>query len=158
MSCGHVPTVGPLLNLASIAQHTSCEAHACHCRSSDEGSLSSALQPPCHVHSSVHVERATSENESHAIGSNMDGSRDDHTKRQTNTVWSHLCVGSKKNDIDELIYKTEIESQETNLWLPKGIRGMEGEKLGVWDERIHIIMYKTDNKDLLCSTRTCNNL
>ena len=67
-------------------------------------------------------------------------------------------MGSKKNDIDELIYKTEIESQETNLWLPKGIRGMEGEKLGVWDERIHIIMYNTDNKDLLCSTRTCNNL
>ena len=105
-------------------------------------------------------ERATSENESHAIGSNMDGSRDDHTKRKTNTMWSHLYVKSKKNDIDELIYKTEIdsESQKTNLWLPKGIQGMEGEKLGVWDERIYIIMYKMDNKELLYSTRTCNNL
>ena len=34
---------------------------------------------------------------------------------------NHLYVESKKNDTNELIYKTEIDShtQKTNLWLPK---------------------------------------
>ena len=34
-----------------------------------------------------------------------------------------------KNDTNELIYKTETDSQilKTNLWLPKGKRGGEGE-------------------------------
>ena len=34
-------------------------------------------------------------------------------------------VESKKNDTNELIYKTEIDSQtqKTNLWLPKGDKG-----------------------------------
>ena len=38
-----------------------------------------------------------------------------------------------KNDTNELIYKTEKDSQtqKTNLWLPKG-KG-EKDKLGVWD-------------------------
>ena len=39
-----------------------------------------------------------------------------------------------KNDTNELIYKTETDSQtwKTNLWLPKG-KGMRRDKLGIWD-------------------------
>ena len=35
---------------------------------------------------------------------------------------------SKKNDTNELIYKTETDSQtlKTNLWLPNGTGGAEG--------------------------------
>ena len=45
-----------------------------------------------------------------------------------------LICGILKNDTNELIYKTEIDSQtqKTNLWLPKGESG-ERDKLGVWD-------------------------
>ena len=43
--------------------------------------------------------------------------------RKTNIIWFHLYVESKKSDINELIYETEIDSQKTNLWLPKGKRG-----------------------------------
>ena len=41
----------------------------------------------------------------------------------------------KKNNTNELNYKTETDSQtqETNLWLPKGGRGGGRHKLGVWD-------------------------
>ena len=40
----------------------------------------------------------------------------------------------KKCNTNELIYKTEADSQtlKTNLWLPKGKR-REGDKLGAWD-------------------------
>ena len=43
-----------------------------------------------------------------------------------------LICGILKYDTNELIYKTEIDSQtqKTILWLPKG-RGRD--KLGVWD-------------------------
>ena len=46
-------------------------------------------------------------------------------KEKTNTIWYHLYVESKKNDINELIYKTKTDSQtsKTNLWLPKGKGG-----------------------------------
>ena len=39
-----------------------------------------------------------------------------------------------KNDTDELIYETGIDSQtqKTNLWLPKG-KARRRDKLGVWD-------------------------
>ena len=39
----------------------------------------------------------------------------------------------KKNDTNEFIYKTEIDSQtqKTNLWLPKWLERSEGDKLGV---------------------------
>ena len=42
---------------------------------------------------------------------------------KTNIIWYHLYVESKKSDTNELIYETEIDSQKTNLWLPKGKRG-----------------------------------
>ena len=40
-----------------------------------------------------------------------------------------------KNDTNELIYKTETDSQisKTNLWSPKGKGGRGRDKLGVWD-------------------------
>ena len=40
----------------------------------------------------------------------------------------------KKNDTNELIHKTETDSQtsKTNLWLPKE-KGGRRDKLGVWD-------------------------
>ena len=40
---------------------------------------------------------------------------------------SHIC-GIQKNDINELIYKTETDAQtqKTNLWLPKGKGRGEG--------------------------------
>ena len=45
-----------------------------------------------------------------------------------------LIVESKKSDTNELIYKTEIDSQtqKTNLWLPKE-KGGGRDKLGIWD-------------------------
>ena len=49
-----------------------------------------------------------------------------------------MCNLKKTNDTNELIYKTETDSQtsKTNLWLPKG-KGWGGgggqDKLGVWD-------------------------
>ena len=59
-----------------------------------------------------------------AICSNMDGPRDYHTmwsKSKTNIVCSHSYVNLKKHDTNELIYKTETnsETQKTNLRLPK---------------------------------------
>ena len=53
------------------------------------------------------------------ICSNMEGPRDYHTKwskpereRQIpHTTWYHLYIESKKTDTNELIYKTEIDSQ-----------------------------------------------
>ena len=55
------------------------------------------------------------------------------SQRKTN-IWYHLHVESKKkkNKVNELIYKTEIDSQKTTLWLPRGTV-KKGDKLGVWD-------------------------
>ena len=56
--------------------------------------------------------------------------------RESDIMWYHLYVESKKNDTDKLIYKTEIDSQteKTNLCLPKGIAEVAArDKLGVWD-------------------------
>ena len=52
-----------------------------------------------------------------------------------------------KNDTDELIYKTERDSQtqKTNLWLPKG-KGKGRDKLGVWDQQIQATIYKIDKQ------------
>ena len=46
-----------------------------------------------------------------------------------------LICGILKNGINELIYKTKIDSQtyKTNLLLLKGIVELGGDKLGVWD-------------------------
>ena len=46
-------------------------------------------------------------------------------KRNTNTIWYHLYVESKK-DTNELIYKTDSQIWKTNFWLPKGKVGGAG--------------------------------
>ena len=33
----------------------------------------------------------------------------------------------KNNDTNELIYKTQTDSQKTNIWLPKGLGWGEGQ-------------------------------
>ena len=55
------------------------------------------------------------------------------TEKDKYHIISLIC-GIKKSDTNELIYKTEIDSetQKTSLWLPKGER-VEMDKLGVWD-------------------------
>ena len=67
--------------------------------------------------------------QNNAIGSNMDGPRDYHTKwsKSENAKYlmtSFICRIFKK-DIYELICRTEIDSQtlEIDLWLPKGTGG-----------------------------------
>ena len=42
-----------------------------------------------------------------------------------------LICGILKNDTNELIYKTDSQTQKTNLWLPKG-KGWGRGKLAVW--------------------------
>ena len=51
----------------------------------------------------------------------------------------------KKNDTDELIYKTETDTQikKTNLWLPKKKGGRD--KLEVWDYHLYTAIYKIEN-------------
>ena len=36
------------------------------------------------------------------------------SQTKTNIIWYHLCVESKKNDTNELIYKAEIDSDIEN--------------------------------------------
>ena len=52
-----------------------------------------------------------------------------------------------KYDTNELIYKTETDSQtqKTNLWLPKG-KGGGRDKLEVWDQQIQTTIYKIDKQ------------
>ena len=62
----------------------------------------------------------------------MEGTRDDHTKWSKSEKDGHgvisLISGILENDTNELIYKTETDSQNsvTNLWLPKGTGTGEG--------------------------------
>ena len=48
---------------------------------------------------------------------------------------------SRRQIIFKLLYQTEIDSQKTNLWFPKG-KGEGRGKLGVWGEPIHTTVYK----------------
>ena len=52
-------------------------------------------------------------------------------KKKTNTVWYNLYVESNYG-MNEPNYKTETDSQRTDLWLPRG-RGQEGKD---WQFRI----------------------
>ena len=70
-----------------------------------------------YIHLSIYImeySSAIKKEWNNAIYSNMDGPRDYHTKwsqRKTNIIWHHLYVEFKKNDTNELIYKTETDSQ-----------------------------------------------
>ena len=63
---------------------------------------------------------------------------------------------NKKRDTNELIYKTEVESQiqKTNLWLPGGKRGRD--KLGGWDWHIHTTAATAAAKLLQSCPTLCN--
>ena len=54
--------------------------------------------------------------------------------RQRQISYDITFMWNLKNDINELIYKTETDSQtqKTNLWLPKG-KGQGRDKLGGQD-------------------------
>ena len=82
-----------------------------------------------------------------AICSNMDGHRDYHIKRSKSEKYHiiPLICRISKNDISELIYRTETESQtqKTNLWLPKGTVGMGGQEFRI---NIHTTIYKIDKQ------------
>ena len=84
-----------------------------------------------------------------AIGSDVGGTGDYHTKRihtETEIMLYHLYAESKK-DTNELIYKTG--TQENKLLVIKA--GWEGE--GIWDGQIDTASYKITDKDLLRGTR-----
>ena len=72
----------------------------------------------------------------------MDGCRDDHAKsdgeRQIDDI---LYAESKKNDSNEIIYKTETDSQRKQTYGDQREKG-ERDKLGVWDSHIHTAIYK----------------
>ena len=89
--------------------------------------------------------------------SNMDGPRDCHTEwskldRERQSYHLYAESKKKKKDTNELVYKTETNSQtqKTNLWLQKG-KGGGRDKLGAWDWHILYLKWIT-NKDLLFST------
>ena len=51
----------------------------------------------------------------------------------------------KKNDTNELTYKTETHRLKImNLWLPEG--RMWGKGQGVWDGHVHTAIFKVDNQ------------
>ena len=59
------------------------------------------------------------------ISSNKYGPRDYHTKwnrseRERQLLYDITYMWNLKYDTNPLIYKTETDSQKTNLWLPKG--------------------------------------
>ena len=93
-----------------------------------------------HTHTHTHTRISLShEREGNiAICSNMDGSREYHSKwsisdkEKTNIIWYHLYVESK-NIIEMNLYTKQKQThrQKINFWLPKGKWGRV--KLGVWD-------------------------
>ena len=57
----------------------------------------------------------------------------------------------KKNDTNELTFKTETNSQtwKTNIWLPKGSKGGR-DKLELWDSRYTLLYTKSINNRTHC--------
>ena len=68
------------------------------------------------------------------------------SQTKTNITLYHLYVESKKNDTNELVYKTEIDSQtqKTNLRLPNG-KGV-GDKSGTWGKHTNTTIYNIDKQ------------
>ena len=56
---------------------------------------------------------------------------------------SLICRIKKQNKTNELIHKTEPQTQKTNLWLPKGKRCRD--KLRGWDECTYNTLGKAGN-------------
>ena len=82
----------------------------------------------------------------------MYGPRDYHTKwNQSEKVSYIVYTWNLENDIDQLIYKTEIVSDLENrlvvlFRLLKGKGGWEGKIRGLRLTYMHSIIYKTDNQ------------
>ena len=64
-----------------------------------------------------------------------------------NITWYHLYVDSNKKDTNELLCRTETNSQTLkNMWLPKGKGGGQGggrDGLGVSKQHMHTEVYGT---------------
>ena len=74
------------------------------------------------------------------IYSNMDGPREYHTQWSKSDWEGQISydityMWNLKNNTDESVYKTEIDSQtyKTHLWLPKGKGKGRRDILGLWD-------------------------
>ena len=66
------------------------------------------------------------------------------TERQISYTISYMW--NLKYDTNELIYKTDSQTQKTNLWLPKEKWGGERDELGVWDQQIQTAICKIDKQ------------
>ena len=87
-----------------------------------------------------------------AICSNMDGSRNYHTKWQKaerQILYEITYVWNLKYDTNELIYKTKTTSKHGKQTYSYQRGKGAGDKLGVWDQHIHTAIHKTGNKVLL---------
>ena len=94
-----------------------------------------------HVYNGVQLNHKKERN--NAIHSNMDATRDYHTRwsqKEKQISYDITYMWNLKYNKNELIYKTETDSQsqKTNLRLPKGKGGY---KLGVGINSIYKILY-----------------
>ena len=87
-----------------------------------------------------------------AISSNMDATRDDHTKwsksdRERQIPYDITYMWNLKYDTNEPIYEIETESQtyRADLWLPRGRPFGEGWG-GGWGERMWAFIYGMDKQ------------
>ena len=64
-------------------------------------------------------------------------------RQQKTNIWYHLYEESKKKGTNELICRTETDSQalKTNLGLPNGPGSGERDGTGVWDCHMETVVY-----------------
>ena len=79
---------------------------------------------------------AVKKEQSNAICSNMDGTRDSHpewnkSERKANTIWYHLYLESNTQHKGTFSKKRKSWTWRIDLWLPDG-RGREWEGSGAW--------------------------
>ena len=68
-------------------------------------------------------------------------------QRKTNIIWHHLYVESKKkSDANELIYKTETDSDLGNKHSYRREAWGTRDRLGVWDWHTHTAIFKIDKQ------------
>ena len=65
-------------------------------------------------------------------------------RRKTNTMCYHFYVESKYGT-DIPIYKTDSQTQSTDLWLPRR-RGSEYDVLGVWIKKMQTTTFRMDKQ------------
>ena len=69
------------------------------------------------------------------------------SQRQVSQDITYIEPKKNNNNTNELIYRIEkdLQTQKTNLWLPKEKEDAGG-KLGDWDQQIQTIIYKVDKQ------------